>query len=499
MNINRAPVFVKDLKVLSKHLLVLMGAQLLFALMAPLVADYLQSLGRPDKFVESVRTLEWFPKLQIAMGILFGLVCAAQFSLEERLAGTDRFLSRLAAPRNRIRLEKLMAGVCAVCALLVCQWLWSAAVQPLGIELWKDEDSVGVFLLLTGSTAYLIGLPLGYIVNHTMAVILLGSCVEYVGLWTFNMWWMNRPLYMWRDLWPLYVVASIVALVVGFTHMRKFHLRLGVFRGPGVTLPLELMIRKELVENWMMYGVVVVMAGFGLFSDAYRSEEAISIYIGLVALLSAMLGALAYAPKEKDGLGTVLYHHPIPRRVIFGVKFGVGFAAVLLLAFIAVRMASLHYVARMSHAREISFSTNALVVAVLLAPYGCGMLVSLVCPKTIHSVLLTLLGLIPACALGVYLFQVEHKIFKAASRAIHNVDVTAETPSYWLPLLMAIGFALAALRAATDRSVLAGGIGYRTLYVGRLYFFVLAATLILITTGWLDLLYLTTGLDLGRG
>ena len=286
----------------------------------------------------------------------------------------------------------------------------------------------------------------------------------------------------------------------------------------------------------------------------------VSIAAGVIL---AVLGINTYSPLEKEGTLCMLYHHPIPRKNVFLAKVAPNLLCALALSAalaFSIQLASSqsHY---RTHLIEYVFEYGApdVLPSLTVLTLICGVILSLVFRRP-HYVLVTgafaaLLffcynmqvpdgrahGYLPftPLALGGLMFYACGVLMTLSfKRPIYALITTGGAISFayivivyliepaawlggqlrnrhaypseslkdvlgpillWPSLILFVGLLASAWRTATDRAALTGTEYIRPLYGIRLFGFTLAITVVLTTTGWGDLFYLLTKLDLGLG
>lgn len=497
-------IFQKDFKILAGQMGCVLAIQALLMAAVPgvnaLMAQWTGSKGSFD-----IPLYEWFPKLQLAINVLMALLAACQWSAEERQGQNDWLLRRLPISRQRIQQEKIAAGLAILAVILFIQYLWHLFFTMLGIMVWNYDDWVGSSLVLNTLLAYLLGLPLSAVLNQSITVILTGLAVIYLGLWGYSVY-QSKTLQAWRYLTLFGLAAAGYVGALSSAVWRRGIL----WEQPRFTL----LLRKQRREMRVFLALSLLLAGLFIGSTVLSASDRDGwlVLMGTACGLYAIgVGVSIYAAREKDGIRCVLYQHSIPLREIFGVKFGHGLllmgipAMVWSLAGLAVFLNEIYYRSGwMPHdlweGLLVLVSIIGAMFGIALVAYVCGVMATLALQNSIYAFFLALpMAVLPL----VLLFRLQYPIFLVVSVPFPNQYDANPIPFFplfaWSLFLLVIGLSLAAARMATDRQVLTGSAGARLLYAGRIYLFTLAAVILLIKTGWKDLLYLVTNVNVGMG
>jgi len=211
----------------------------------------------------------------------------------------------------------------------------------------------------------------------------------------------------------------------------------------------------------------------------------------------------------------MIYHHPISRSELYWIKFLTGFVIACIPALtIAVSLGPhiLNGIIESAPREMRSISGQSLSLFIQqggaiftllfmlgLLPFFCAALIT----HSIQNPIYAFLESIPALAGVLCVFAYLQFLMYNLLHVIRWYDprpFILPLPVFsWSLFLLLVGLALAGWRAATDRRLLTGTILARQISVARLFFFTLATVTILVKTGWKDLLYLVTNVNLGIG
>jgi ABC-type transport system involved in multi-copper enzyme maturation permease subunit len=279
--------------------------------------------------------------------------------------------------------------------------------------------------------------------------------------------------------------------------------------------------KQQRAQHWIL-GVNIAILVFvfiiwvtGEYLNAFRNTSNDYVVAGIIALpflailLSIACGIFSYSSNEKYGTHCVLYHHAVSLHRIFWSKYVYGLFIVFFCAlfFIIVAVMFINFqTVQNPPFYTITDKFIAVFTAFLLGflPYCCSMLACHLGQNKIYAFLESIVF----SGLAIALFWHLEYGFTGSGLITHEllpfgyINI-AEQLSYlslpW-PLLYLLGaFSLAAWRTATDRRVLTEGALYRHGYIFRLVVFIAALGYALFYTGWKDLLYLLTGIDIGIG
>jgi ABC-type transport system involved in multi-copper enzyme maturation permease subunit len=484
--LNAYPVFRKDFRLLFKFMVGALAMQALVMVVAQL---------RPDQLLGGMRPQDWFPKMQIGVSAVMALVAAGYFLAEEREGKHDQFLYRLAASRKRIFTEKFVAGLAVVLLTLHLQFAWGLiGGRLIGNDVWAPLDTPEIVKVLIATTlaAYFISLPLSIFFRSTVGLIFTGICILSAAVILIHFPWDRYQLSpgSWRffsRVAPI-VLPLLVLILIGIARKTKT-----VAAASGGNTGLSL-FHKQTRENLIIYAAI----GLGLFAALgftlavpKMSRGDCNAVIVMIGFLSVLLGVSTYSRREKDGVSCILYHHPLSLSRLFWLKFSHGLVGAVLLD-----VALLMFVLRtFDISKEPPLAFSAFVLLCGLIPYCCGVLFTMGVRSSLYAMLAALLSL-PLIALQLFLLN-----FASANVPAVILDEPAglHPPLPWSPLFIVVGLVLGAWRTGTDRKAITERPTEKMSYVLRLYLFVVMAGFIVHKTGWRDLFYLITGIDLGSG
>lgn len=547
------PVYRKDLLLLGKALLGILALQVFLIL-----AFQLFSLFLEGKVIPWHQTANALGSMQLIFNPLFALAAAGYCSAEEKAQGTDLFLNRLPVPRKRVYREKLAAGFTSLVALFICQWLLHLIASVFGAPIWASGQGVGFVILALTLGSYLIGLPISLLVKQTLTVILLGAGVELLGFVTFVS--LARGMnYRTSSLLWLVIIFCIPVLIGLFSerlrsggwlsHARMAPTRFGTLLWKSMrenlilyllTTPVIFLCIMPTPSDWLLGlaivgGVLLAVLGINTYSPLEKEGTLCMLYhhplprrnIFLAKIAPNLLCALVLTTALALAIQQSAVHHfrlgtptlavsgwRIPTdlvTLVSGLVLGAGLilAAVfrrpqyILVTVTLTVLAILGCTIARPDAQAYNYLPFTPLLLCGLSIYICGVLMSLAFKRPIYA-LLTALGA-TGFTYGVVLY-----LIVPASRLhdfIRNANAwpkeafndTLGALLFWPMLVLFVGLLASAWRTATDRAALTGTEYIRPLYGIRLFCFVLAVTVILTTTGWGDLVYLLTNIDLGLG
>ncbi|MEW6235919.1 MAG: hypothetical protein AB1656_11070 [Candidatus Omnitrophota bacterium] len=533
MNTKSYAIFRKDFHLLAVMMLGALGMQAAILIFVP-VMNSLTHLPHGMGLYSDFAVYNWFPKVQVIVGILFALVAAAFWSCEERAGQHDWFLRRLPVSRRRVWGEKTAAGLSVVGLALIINVLWFYVFLLLGVRIWSTEDHIFAYLLVYMTIAYFIGLPLSRILSQSIGVILSGMAIMCVVMIIGGgSQWIDDII---KNPYASYQYAShyfsqflsILTIVLGIGWLIAIR-----YRKINQNIPPRrfwFLVRKQAKETILFsvlilaYLALFVMASIAFWQDKQPEFLPIAFFIGL--LLSAGLGVNLYSAKEKEGTGCVLYHHPISRSEIYWVKYLYGLA---LASVIAILITAAYYLSFLSgnssiHLPDTYRFENAggkwgFISYIInygparwrlipyfflfgLIPYHCGILTVHAVRNSIYAFFETILAIAGVLFVCSYLqfFKIIAALFafqRTSDFSYHLLSSISFFP--WILFLMLAALALAGCMAANDRHLLTSGTFKRHIAIARLYFAALAIVVILVKTGWKDLFYLLTNIDIGIG
>ncbi len=486
-------------------LIVLLAVQITLIVLQCLYALWIDAGGLYRRSV-SPRALfgEWFPSLQITVCAILPLCAAAQWSAEERNGGNLIFLRRLAASKTRIWGEKTAAGVTALILLLIVQSVWFFTLLKSNLIVVDPEENFIRFYVLIALASYIVGLPYSLVMTQTIGVILLGIFTEFVVLCLYAVGSDELRMPTWQT-WSILAIFVVPCAAAVASELSGF--RIGIFAPAQRNSKIIPLVFKEIRDNAVLYMFAFAL---GLFAFFDLPIPALCVLIASILILSATIGASIYSQQDKDPRRCILYFHPIPRSLIYCVKFVVGF---LMASFLSVMMliVIVKYSSAAGHKSLIEVlepsghdgfvSSCFFFFAIGLIPYFCGVLLSQAFQRSLYAALAALPVALFTYLIILYLGAMG-LITLGAARMFQMRDwepITIVSLFPWPLILILVGYGLSALRASTDTSVLTGTTWERQRYILRLGLFVVAAVFFICTTGWGDLLYLITGIDLGIG
>jgi ABC-type transport system involved in multi-copper enzyme maturation permease subunit len=480
MTLASVPVFRKDLRVLIRLLPWFVALSLLSGLVT---AVYFSVKGWPgvmEAATEMTLGTQWM------MGQLYALVAAAYFLGEERSAGTEVFLRRLAVSRARINIEKIAAGLTAVVSLWACFAVCHALALPLGGlwssdtarrlypalgGLWTSSAFVGGLLALACVSAYFVGVLVSFAARQTVVIVLVGVAIWSTGFsllmlaiddqlsMSWDMVWLNVVLYA-----PLVAVPVVMALPG-----RRFRFsRRATWPLSGRTRMLGL-IWKSIAENTLLQVACIVFLAAALVVPL--ETDSWFVTVGALILIAA-LGTAAYVPAEKQGLHCLLYQHPVPRSQLFWAK--------TIAAIVPVLAVSVGAFLLWSRLDPMPFLT---ALALGAFAYACAVLLTLTLRRQVDSLLATAAIIAMTIAIPLVIRDYFQPAQGIPGEQIFGLLLGAAGPL----ALLAAGCLMAARRMATDRAVLTGSPRHRLAYFARVYFVIMAVSAVVTLAAWPDL------------
>ena len=492
MNIQSYAIFQKDFKLLSRHAASALMVQALIMALVPLLYSYLNSTGI-HIFVDW-NINKWFHKVQIAITCLIALIAAAHFMAEERSGNNVLLLKRLPVSWMRIFSEKLAAGFSIVIAVCLIQLIWFLVTLLFGIKLWEAENKIFAYMLSISIFAYIIGVMISSKVKQTITVLLNGMLIVVISTIMAQQYASQNKIDAYY-FFPVFLLVLAIPFGIGMGILKLRHTL-----HSNIRFRTDQLIRLQLKQNWLYLLLGALFFIVAIIGFAVSSEEIVSSSIAGSVILSIFIGISTYKNNEKHGQQNVLYYQPISLSEIFWTKWLSGFALALMpalcITFSLIGMNNPHGI---NNSNELGIFL--LLPLIGLGPFACAALFTHAIRNTLYAFLECIPAFIIASFIFYYLqFSAYPIIAKAALFSGVGYDLYDMIPR--IPgILIALftGFVLAAWRTATDRSVLTGTTLYRQLYVGRIFFFMLAVVVIIFKIGWDDMFYLLTGIDLGIG
>ncbi|MGC9326994.1 MAG: hypothetical protein ACP5I1_05130 [Candidatus Hinthialibacter sp.] len=508
MKISTHPIFRKDFFILFKLMLTALIVQGMIMFLYPPFVRMMNSSLNP--------IYDWFPPVQQAIAVLVGLIAAGYWYAEERAGNHLGFLLRLPASSRRIWGEKTAAAIAMLAVFLTLQTVWCLIIY---IDSASFRSASGILFLISifmiSLFAYGVGLPLSRYLKQTISVIFVGiAAVVFLGTLLFMLYsllteYIKEALHWEKsgafdyDFFFFFMSIMVVAvfLIVGLFLMRQsFNKPRTAFDHLATTF-----FAQNRLYQYLAFGTLIV----GMLRIVFIHERIITPGLNLLAILacaiiSILIGVNTYSNDEKHGLRNVLYHHPASLSSIYWSRWTCGFILAMIPAFCILDSGLLDSGLLTSHGYFVSnLNTNPLLTFVNLfliglLPFACAAFITHAIRNTLYAVFESVAAIVIVIficmASNIYpFFFFPHAILS------NPFNQTFLNYLSWLLAAMLIGFALAGWRAATDRELLTGETLYRQIYIGRLFIFLLAALLIVFKTGWKDLLYLATGVDVGMG
>ncbi len=520
-------IYKKDCKLLLKMTIGALAIQGFIMGFIPLCQVLLsESFDRNLIDIKTMPLSDWFPKVQAAISAVIALVAAAYWSAEERAGKHDQFLHRLPVSSFHYWTEKTAAGVTIILLTLVCQVLWFYGVAAFDVKLWIHDDLVPLNLILISTIAYLVGLPLSRLFTQSIVIVISGFIILgllflfgiYQTIFAFckDFSWdgFSTPLLTYKIYYTVLAFFIVFAvLIYSFSNRKKINNQLKQ-PSSGFSVLFQYQMKRY---RWFFTIAIclLVIPGFFLLTspqDIMSSFKAFltAIITPFVLILSGIVGIYTYSNQEKDGINHMLYHVPVPRLHLYWSKFlaGLVVASILSLAFTLTAAAYIHSInfCTSGNPRDffclLRFDIFSLLPNLFLfglLPYVCGALFTHAIRNTFYAFLETIPIWMITLAVVFYLQYAMIKYVGFAGQFIVDFrgDLLPLVP--WVLILMLIALAWGGYKAAADRTLLAGHTGARQLGVIRLFFFALAVVVILIKTGWRDLFYLLTNINIGIG
>lgn len=523
--IKRYGIFYKDCRLLLHMAFVILIFQLLLLFTVPTLLELYYQMVRISTPIPTIG--EWFPKLQIAMNILFGLIAAGHWWAEERGAKTNLLLNRLPISRARLWTEKTLAGVLCVLALFTVQIGWHWFHRTIGIKL--DDSTFEFIYILFNVTVYafLVGLPISYRIDHTIGVIVIGLAMFMPGLWIASLiqdgsltdmkdqsllGMINGLSYFMSVLPVLLLICMPILLYIYYSW--KY-----TKPNPKNSKPFWVLVQKQYREMWVYFIAAILLLILSMVSIFSSSLLITGIMWCTIMVASLLTGIATYTNEEKGGLNSLLYHHPIPLSHVYWSKIlpSLGIAIVLAAAFVITFLAILftddNSIAKYLYFKKPSDVSSIYPLTLMefylpvcmlmfftgLLPFAVGVLMSHIVPNTVYAFIESVPFVIGATVCFIYLQFADEGYVLVMMMNLSEQKVMPIPTVPLVVILLSLLLMLAAWRTATDRRLLTSSILQRQFYVTRLYLLVIALTILAFKVGYWDTLYLVTGIDLGIG
>ena len=478
MTLASVPVFRKDLRALLRLLPWFVALNLLSAVVTGVFFWVRGWPGIVENASEMALATQWM------YGQLYALVAAAYFLAEERSAGTEVFLRRLAVSRARINVEKIAAGLTAVVLLWACfaalhvlalplGGLWSSdaagRLYPALGGLWTSSAFVGGFLALTSVTAYFVGVLVSFAARQTVVIVLVGVAIWSTGFGLLMLAVDDQLSMSWDMVWlnvVLYAPLVAVPVVMALPGRRIRFSRRATWPLSGRTRMLGL-IWKSIAENTLLQVACIVFLVAALVVPL--EADSLLVTVGALILIAA-LGTAAYVPAEKQGLHCLLYQHPVPRSHLFWAKTVAAIVPVLAVSAGAFLLWSRQW--PMPFLAALALGAFA---------YACAVFLTLTLHRQVNALLATAatVGMTVSFPLVILdYFQPAHGL--PPGEQTFDLLFGAAVPL----ALLAAGCLMAALRMATDRVVLTGSARYRLIYFAKLYAVIVGVSALVTIAGW---------------
>lgn len=520
---NEYSLFLKDTRILTRHMLAALGIQLVVALFVwiglPVMRDFPFLTDRMGS--ASLMAWEWVPKLQLAINCLVALIAAGFFMAEERAGNHDRFLYRLPIRVTRFYAEKLSAGLGVLAAAFVIQAMWVWVGSLLGARIWLPGEWSLPSLLIIPFCAYGIGVAFSLHLKQTIGVIVAGLLLVYgcmaVITGTLNSNEVNLAV------WNLAILPVLALGCLGLSlALKRWRARIRPIEP--ISLATPLFFKAQKAQQWILWGgigLVVASVGIVMMCLAVPPRAAMQewkpwILMGscvsiLALLLSFLNGIVSYSGEEKGGVRHMIYHHPISLHRWFWKKYAYGAVLNMLPAFCMAALGSVLFLAGRHDVTSAVMNTPSQRLSLFLwifvfsyIPYCSSMLATHFVKSPVYAFFEAGVFAVGVyIAFGVYQFSMTVPPMMYLDQVrwepglLNRVSLLPVLP--WYLVLCLLGLAWAAWRMATDRHVLTGRTSTRHLAGLRMYLFVHAFVYIVMHIGWRDLWYLATGLDIGIG
>lgn len=503
MNRQTYPIFRKDFEILIKLTIATLAIQAAIQILYP-VFEQIRNL--PHRNVD-----EWLPRVQVAISVLAGLIAAGYWYAEEREGNHLLFLRRLPASARRIWGEKTAAGLGALAALLAIQTVWSLLIYSREKGFWGIEGIKFLLTILSFSLlAYVVGLPLSRYLKQTISVVLTGIPVVVFlcfcffliqttiekSLSSYSLKAMNLTERNPDAIFlPWFASIAILILAIYFYAI----LRQSLFAKPRTRIDRlsAVFFQQNRLNQYLTLGVLALLLfRFAIIGHDFVSEEAKGLVVLICAIVSIAVGVRTYTTEEKHGLRNVLYYHPVSLSHHYWTRWFCGACLTSIPILCVISYLFVGNIAGTPDGQPILHPVMILLYGLFagLIPFACAALVTHAARNPLYAFFESVAAMF---VLVLFFFGWYW------SELIFRIDLVSKIIGEWQPIMLIIalplGLALAGWRAATDREFLTGGEAYRQIYIGRLFFFLLAFLLIVFKTGWKDLFFLVTGFDIGMG
>lgn len=499
MNTIRYPIFRKDFAILLKLTVAALIVQAAIMVGYPPIALMMDCrLGNLD---------DWFPQVQMAIGVLVALVAAGYWFAEERMGGNLCFLQRLPVSSRRIFTEKTMAGIGILLVLWLCQVAWCMQFYSTSKSFMSSSGLVFTFSLLVVSLyAYGLGLPLSRYLKQTISVVLIGIlAVVVLSVFLLILWEIFHEALKAIFLGK-YEELNVVLYILFATPLILIVYGSAIFRQTLFWKPRshfdylsQIYFSQNRLCQWLIHGVLILACFRIILINESNLISLVILVSSICAVVSIAIGASTYTNEEKHGLKNVLFYQPIHLGELYWVRWLCG----LCLALIPVLCFTLYLLFQPNnpfthHLKIRPFTILFSTLLFGLIPFACGAFVTHAIRNTLYAFFESIAAYAISLSLVFYSINNLSIWFSEYSGEMFWNDMSFDFVGFFkVSLFLFAGFALAGWRTVTDRELLTRGTWYRQLYVGRLFLFVLVVTFVFVKTGWKDLFFLVTGIDIG--
>ncbi len=496
MNIQSFAIFQKDFKQLSRHAALALMVQAFIMALFPILKNQIGFVSLFDEWSLS----NWFFKVQITITALIALIAAAYFMAEERSGNNVILLTRLPVSWTRIFSEKIAAGLSIVIVVCLVQALWFLVTLLFGVTLWESENKIFAYILSYSIFAYGVGVIISSKVKQTITVLLCGIVIVFISMMVAHHYAFQTKIGVYY-FYPLFLLVFTIPFGASMGILKLRHSLNSTIR-----FKTEQLLWLQIKQNWtsLILGVFFIIVS--VFGFATNSDLIVSLSLVGSVLLSIYIGISTYKNNEKHGQQNVLFYQPISLSEIFWAKWLSGLVLALVPAlcimFVIFGINTFEFNNAHSNRDREKLIIFFCLPLIGLGLFACAALFTHAIRNTLYAFLECIPAFLSVSLVYCYLqFGTSHITDIATSitkrKHIDMLDIIPGIP--WIILALFIGIILTTWRTATDHSVLTGSTMYRQLYVGRIFLFMLSVIVIIFNTGWLDLIYLLTGIELGMG
>ncbi len=486
--LNAFPIFKKDFKQLMIFLAGALGIEIIITALWFRILWFYHDLTNYAYY-------DGFPIFQAIYCVILVMAFAGHWWAEERAGGNDRFLRRLSTSMRRVHGEKMAASLIAYGILFLTQIFLLLFLEQKTSKVLEGRGLQEIIFLWLGyaASAYMIGLVLSRWMSHLLYVVAVGCTIHIAGagLIIYVRKYGIGSLYDPNSLifLCLYIVLTSLSIVVWFAATGR--------RMPQKWYPLDRYKRQCIAAAGIAFLLILISVSVNVFKMSLDIKQIIGGIASLASVfLSVILGVSIYDPAEKQIGHNILHHHPLSRSRLYWSRLAFGVPVIVLTT---INMAIVT-----EPRTGFDLQALALILSFVTLPFFAGLLSTHAFWRPIYAAFATgcaslvtfLYFYLPMWFTGAYFYSASGILIQIQRT---NRSIVTLSELLTLAAMLATGFSLAGWKCATDRTLLAGSDWHRLLYVLRLLLFVLALCLFIFFTGFRDLFYLITNIDLGLG